>query len=109
MQYVGMRKLSRTSAAAVLSALMVQTAVAQGRRVLPEGTVILVTTRQALQSQTARTGQTFDTDVIDTVGVDGYTVIPAGSRIRGTVTFAQPATRQQSGVIEITFDNMTLT
>src|SRR5215216_1374628 len=82
---------------------------AQMRRTLPEGTVILVRTAQALESQTVKTGQTFDTDVIDTVGADGYTLIPRGSRIRGVVTFAQAATRNQSGVIQVAFDRITLT
>jgi len=79
------------------------------RRTLPEGTVILVRTLQPLESQGVRSGQTFDTDVIDTVGADGYTLIPRGSRVRGVVTFAQAATRNQSGVIQVTFDRITLT
>jgi peptidoglycan hydrolase-like protein with peptidoglycan-binding domain len=108
MKCYGMRTLVRASAVAVLSTMAVQAAGAQDRRVLPEGSVILVSTRQALESQNARAGQTFDTDVIDTLAVDGYTVIPAGSRIRGVVTFAQPATRSQSGVIELSFDRVML-
>lgn len=82
---------------------------AQGRRTLPEGTVLLVRTQQPLESQVARTGQTFETDVIDTIDADGYTLIPRGSRIRGVVTYAQAATRNQSGVIQVTFDQLTLT
>src|SRR5439155_1571409 len=109
MRYDGIRNLRRTSMGVLLSMLTVQTAVAQARRVLPDGTVILVNTRQALESQTIRAGQTFDTDVIDTLAVDGYTVVPAGSRIRGVVTYVQPATRSRSGVIEVSFDRMTLT
>ncbi len=49
-----------------------------------------------------------DTNVEEAVGVDEFTVIPAGSRIRGNVTLATPATRQQSGVIEVVFDRLTL-
>ena len=82
---------------------------AQGRRTLPEGTVLLVRTQQPLESQVARSGQTFETDVIDTIDADGYTLIPRGSRIRGVVTYAQAATRNQSGVIQVTFDQLTLT
>ncbi|HEX9940161.1 MAG TPA: peptidoglycan-binding domain-containing protein [Longimicrobium sp.] len=78
------------------------------RVVLPEGSVILVRTTTALESNTAQVGQTFETVVADTVRADEYTVIPAGSRIRGVVTFAQPADRQQSGVIEVEFDRLTL-
>ncbi len=81
---------------------------AQARVVLPEGTVIVVRTSSPLESATAKAGQTFETVVVDTVRVENYTVIPAGSRIRGVVTFAQPADRQRSGVIEVNFDRLTL-
>lgn len=81
---------------------------AQNRLVLPQGSVIMVQTTTALESATARTGQTFETIVADTVGVDNYTVIPSGSRIRGLVTLARPVQGGQSGVIEVTFDRLTL-
>ena len=81
---------------------------AQTRLVLPEGSVIIVRTSTALESATAKAGQNFETIVADTVRVDDYTAIPAGSRIRGVVTFAQPADRQRSGVIEVTFDRLAL-
>jgi peptidoglycan hydrolase-like protein with peptidoglycan-binding domain len=81
---------------------------AQTRIVLPEGTVIVVRTTSPLESATAKVGQTFETTVVDTVRVESYTVIPAGSRIRGVVTFAQPADRQRSGVIQVNFDRLTL-
>jgi peptidoglycan hydrolase-like protein with peptidoglycan-binding domain len=81
---------------------------AQARVVLPEGTVIVVRTSSPLESATAKTGQTFETVVVDTVRVENFTVIPAGSRIRGVVTFAQPADRQRSGVIQVNFDRLTL-
>jgi len=78
------------------------------RLVLPEGSVIIVRTSSQLESSTAKTGQTFETMVVDTVRVENYTVIPAGSRIRGVVTFAQAADRQRSGVIQVNFDRLTL-
>ena len=81
---------------------------AQTRVVVPEGTVIIVRTATALESSTARAGQTFETVVADTVRVDNFTVIPAGSRIRGVVVAAQAATRQQSGAIDVRFDRLTL-
>ncbi len=81
---------------------------AQNRVVLPEGSVILVRTTTPLESATAKPGQTFETVVVDTVRIDNFTVIPAGSRIRGAVAFAQAATRQQSGVIEVNFDRLRL-
>jgi hypothetical protein len=84
------------------------TAAGAQRISLPEGSVIIVRTTTALESNTARTGQVFETVVADTVRADDYTLIPAGSRIRGVVTFAQPADRQRSGVIEVNFDRLTL-
>jgi peptidoglycan hydrolase-like protein with peptidoglycan-binding domain len=91
-----------------LAVLCATAADAQSRISLPEGSVIIVRTAAALESNTARVGQMFETVVSDTVRADDYTVIPAGSRIRGVVTFAQPADRQRSGVIEINFDRLTL-
>jgi hypothetical protein len=75
---------------------------------LPAGSVIIVRTTSPLQSATVRAGETFTTDVEESIGVDEYTVIPAGSHIRGVVSTVRPATRQQSGVIEVAFDQLTL-
>jgi peptidoglycan hydrolase-like protein with peptidoglycan-binding domain len=83
-------------------------AAAQSRIVLPAGSVIIVRTTGPLQSASAQNGQTFETNVEESVGVDEYTVIPAGSKIRGVVSLARPATRQQSGVIEVVFDRLIL-
>jgi peptidoglycan hydrolase-like protein with peptidoglycan-binding domain len=83
--------------------------VAHAQRVsLPAGSVIIVRTTSPLQSATVRAGETFTTDVEESIGVDEYTVIPAGSRIRGVVSTVRSATRQQSGVIEVAFDQLTL-
>jgi hypothetical protein len=92
----------------VCTLLSVTALEAQQRAVLPEGSVIIVRTTAPLESSTARVGQTFETTVADAVGADNFTVIPAGSRIRGVVTFAQAADRQRSGVIEVNFDRLTL-
>jgi peptidoglycan hydrolase-like protein with peptidoglycan-binding domain len=91
-----------------LAVLAVPGLSAQARLVLPEGSVIIVRTSSPLESATAKAGQTFETTVVDTVRVENYTVIPAGSRIRGVVTFAQAADRQRSGVVELNFDRLTL-
>src|SRR5688500_2190023 len=93
----------------VFTLLAVSGLSAQTRLVLPEGSVIIVRTSTPLESSTAKVGQTFETVVVDTVRVDNFTAIPAGSRIRGVVAFAQPADRQRSGVIEVNFDRLTLT
>ena len=81
---------------------------AQARLVLPEGSVIIVRTATPLESSNAQVGQSFGTFVTDTVRLDNYTVIPAGSRIRGMIAYVQPATQQQSGVIQVNFDRLTL-
>ncbi len=100
---------ARRATIVALSAFVASGVSAQQRRVLPEGSVILVRTQQALESSRAAVGQSFETVVIDTIGLDNYTVIPAGSRIRGVIAFVQPATRERSGVIEVNFDRLTLT
>jgi peptidoglycan hydrolase-like protein with peptidoglycan-binding domain len=94
--------------AALALALAAAPMAAQSRVVLPAGSVILVRTTTPLQSASAQTGQSFETTVSETVGVDEYSVIPEGSRIRGVVSVARAATRQQSGVIEVVFDRITL-
>ena len=93
---------------AALTFLAATVASAQSRIVLPAGSVIIVRTTAPLQSASARSGQTFETNVEESVGVDEYTVIPAGSKIRGVISLATPATRQQSGVIEVVFDRLML-
>ena len=75
-------------------------------RVLPAGTVILVRTTTALDSRTAQVGQTFETTVEQDVGIDAYSVVPTGSRVRGTITMSRAATRSQSGVIDVRFDRL---
>lgn len=95
------------SAAIALTLGLAASASAQ-RLVLPAGSVILVRTTSPLQSAAAQSGQTFETTVEQSVGVDETTIIPEGSRIRGQITVARPATRQQSGVIEVVFDRLVL-
>jgi peptidoglycan hydrolase-like protein with peptidoglycan-binding domain len=103
-----MRPRHASSIAALGIALAVSALPLAGQsRILPAGTVILVKTTTALESATAQVGQTFETIVEQDVGVDAYTVIPAGSRIRGSISMARPATRAQSGVIDVHFDRLT--
>ena len=103
------RSLGRsTFSTLVLALVFSSTLPAQTRVVLPEGSVILVKTAGTLESSTAKVGQTFDTIVSDTIRVDNATVIPAGSRIRGVVSYARAADRQNSGVIQVRFDRLTL-
>jgi hypothetical protein len=108
MKHIPFQKFRTTAAAVALALVAASAASAQSRVVLPAGSVIIVRTTSPLQSATARTGQAFETNVEGSVGVDEYTVIPAGSKIRGVVSLATPATRQQSGVIEVVFDRLVL-
>jgi peptidoglycan hydrolase-like protein with peptidoglycan-binding domain len=101
------RILSHAALGAAISLTAAQVSHAQ-RLVLPTNSVIIVRTTSPLESSTARQGQTFETIVEDTVGVDNYTVIPEGSRIRGVISYVRPATRSESGVIEVDFDRLTL-
>lgn len=101
-------RISRAGMVAAVSTIALSAASAQSRVLVPDGTVVIVRTQSPLQSATARAGQTFETVVEDTVAIDNYTVIPAGSRIRGVVQTAQAANRQQSGLIELHFDRLTL-
>ncbi len=102
------RHVATWSAAIALTLGLAASASAQTRLVLPAGSVILVRTTAPLQSASAQSGQTFETTVEQSVGVDGTTIIPERSRIRGQITVARPATRQQSGVIEVVFDRIVL-
>src|ERR1041385_4152854 len=93
---------------AAIAVFAVSSGAAAQSRVRPAGTVIIVRTTEPLQSATAKTGQTFNTNVEESIGVDQYTVIPSGSTVRGVVTMATKSNRQQSGVIDIVFDRLTL-
>jgi peptidoglycan hydrolase-like protein with peptidoglycan-binding domain len=104
----GSRRASWITCAAILGAIIVVSPVHAQSRTLPAGSVIIVRTTAPLQSATVQTGQTFETTVEENVSLDEYNVIPAGSRVRGTITIAQPATRRQSGVIEVVFNRLML-
>lgn len=107
MTYIRVKSLA-SGLWALGSTLVAVSALPAQRVVIPEGSVIIVRTSSPLESSTAKAGQTFETVVVDTVRIENYTVIPAGSRIRGVISFAQAADRQRSGVIEASFDRLTL-
>ena len=108
MRVNGKKALARGRWSLLFTFLAVPVLSAQTRLVLPEGSVIIVRNSSPLESATAKVGQTFETVVVDTILVDNYTAIPASSRIRGVVTFAQAADRKRSGVIEVNFDRLML-
>nr|MBA3670987.1 hypothetical protein [Gemmatimonadaceae bacterium] len=76
---LGLLAILATASAAPLSAQRVM---------LPTGSVFIVRTASPLESSTAQAGQTFETTVEESVVVNEYTVIPARSRIWGTVSLA---------------------
>lgn len=108
MQFIRPNRYRTAVWSAALAFVAASAASAQSRVVLPAGSVIIVRTTTPLQSASAKTGETFETNVDESVGVDEYTVIPAGSKIRGVISLATPATRQQSGVIDVVFDRLVL-
>jgi peptidoglycan hydrolase-like protein with peptidoglycan-binding domain len=105
-----MRTNRISKAIAVLAApalfALAEPAAAQQRLLLPEGTVLTVTTDQRLSSATMTQGTRFTTTVQDSVRLDGYTVIPAGSRIGGVVTLVRRAGNGNSGVLGVEFDEL---
>lgn len=108
MRSLNIRKLPPVAMGLAMTALAASATSAQTRLSIPAGTVVIVETQSSLQSNTATVGQTFETTVVDAIGVDNYAVIPSGSRIRGRITYVQPANRQQSGVIQVNFDRLLL-
>jgi peptidoglycan hydrolase-like protein with peptidoglycan-binding domain len=108
MRHSSSRYFRPSSLSLALAFVSASAATAQSRVVLPAGSVVIVRTTTPLESRSAQAGQTFETTVEEAVGVDEYTVIPAGSRIRGVVTLARAATQRQSGVIEVVFDRLIL-
>jgi hypothetical protein len=88
--------------------VLASSASAQQRVILPEGTVFTVRTQTALSSASARQGTTFQTSVTDSVFVEGFTLIPAGSRVSGVVTAVRRADDRQSGILGVSFEELRL-
>ena len=57
--------------------------------VIPAGTVLVVTTTQALSSKTSQAGQTFLANLAQPVSVGGRTAFPKGATVSGTVVTAK--------------------
>jgi len=57
--------------------------------VVPAGTVLVVTTSQALSSKTSQAGQTFLATLAQPVSVEGRTAFPKGVTVSGTVVTAK--------------------
>ena len=57
--------------------------------VIPAGTLLVVTTSQALSSKTSQAGQTFLATLAQPVSVEGLTALPKGATVSGTVVTAK--------------------
>ena len=57
--------------------------------VIPAGTVLVVTTSQALSSKTSQTGQTFLATLAQPLSAGGRTAFPKGATVSGTVVTAK--------------------
>jgi hypothetical protein len=80
-----------------------------GSMSLPEGTELTVRLDQPLSSRTARVEDRFDATVARPVYVEGRLVVPAGSRVQGTVTQAEPAQRPaRGGRLNLSFNRLLL-
>ncbi len=63
------------------------------RPAIPTGTRIDVQMISSLSSSASRSGDLFTAKVLDPVFIDGEQVVPAGSTLRGHVTFVKPPGR----------------
>ena len=76
---------------------------------LAPGTEIAVRLEDPLSSRTARREDRFEASVLTPVRSGGVTAVPAGARVRGVVTGAEPAERpSRAGRLELEFDRLYL-
>ena len=76
---------------------------------VPSGTEIDVRLTNALNSGTAQVEDRFEGTTLVDVNINGRTVIPAGSVMRGVVTAVDPATRtNRTAKMAVSFDQVTV-
>jgi hypothetical protein len=76
---------------------------------VPVGTEIDVRLQSALNSGTAAVEDRFEATTLVDLALDGRTVIPAGSLLRGVVTAVEPATRtNRTARMTVSFDQVTV-
>lgn len=77
--------------------------------VIPAGTLLTVTIDQAVSSKTNNNGDPFAASLAAPISVDGVTVLPTGTRAKGTVVQAESAGRVKGGaVLALTLDSLTV-
>jgi TolA-binding protein len=80
-----------------------------GATEVPAGTEIDVRLSNALNSGTAQVEDRFEATTMVDLNLDGRTVIPAGSVMRGVVTAVEPATRtNRTAKMTVSFDQLTV-
>ena len=77
--------------------------------VIPAGTLLTITIDQTVSSKTNNNGDTFAASLAAPISVDGVTVLPTGTRAKGTVVQAESAGRVKGGaVLALTLDSLTV-
>jgi hypothetical protein len=77
--------------------------------VIPAGTLLTVTIDQTVSSKTNNNGDPFAASLAAPISVDGVTVLPPGTRAKGTVVQASSAGRVKGGaVLALTLDSITV-
>jgi peptidoglycan hydrolase-like protein with peptidoglycan-binding domain len=102
--------ITRRSAAGLLSLALIfafsNQLWAAARVTVPIGTVIPLRMDTYLSSETSRIGDRFTATASSDVTVNGMLALPAGTKIEGHVTGANPATRSRAGTIAVAFDRV---
>jgi hypothetical protein len=76
---------------------------------IPSGTELDVRLLGTLNSGTAQVEDRFEATTLVDLSVDGRTIVPAGSVMRGVVTAVEPATRtNRTAKMTVTFDQLTI-
>jgi len=82
---------------------------ATGTLEVPAGTEIDVRLINSLNSGTAQVEDRFEATTLVDLTIDGRTVVPSGSVMRGVVTAVQPATRtNRTASMTVSFDQLTI-
>lgn len=88
----------------------VQSYLAPGVNTLPDGTLLICRMETRLDSKTARPSDRFSARVlVPFTDARGRTLVPGNSLVEGHIVSAQRAqSRRRSGIIEVSFDQLTL-
>jgi hypothetical protein len=75
--------------------------------VVPAGTVLTVTLDQTINSKIANNGDSFAASLAEPVTVDANTVLPAGTKVTGTIVTAQSAGKfKGNALLQLTLDSI---